>query len=228
MRSPRLLLLLLLTASLGTAQVFWRRPRSTPGDWTRACHTPVRLQETRGDTELFAVTGSLPQIEHDLRARHGNDLLWMPGDVTAWALARSPGTLHRYLIQPQPHPGAYWVTALHQPLDSLPPPAARPRTHQLRDLPAYPNSQPDFFLQNDTNRLTLEISITPAPPELVLHHLDRALLDDGWAPSPANLGGMRLYLRGDTLALLSASQSPDGATRVIRLHKPLHKSDPIR
>jgi hypothetical protein len=214
-----LFLMLVLAGGLGTAQVFWRRPGILPGDWTRGYRAPVRLQEGRGEMELFAVEGSLAQIEHDLRQKHGEDLAWMPGQHVAWAVALSGGELHRYLIQPQPDLSGFWVVSMRQRISEAGRPGVPPESHQLRELPAFPQSQPSFFTHNRDTGTALEVSVTFAPPESVIHQLDAALQSDGWTPAPTNVGGMRMYFRRDHLAILSANRDNEGTTRVVRLHK---------
>ena len=228
MRRRFVMLCLVLAGGLGTGQVFWRRPRAVPGDWVRGIQAPVRLQEGRGEMELFAVEGSLTDIEHDLRGRHGDDLAWMPGEHVAWAAAMSGGELHRYLIQPQPDLSGFWVVSMRQRVSEAGRPGIPPENHQLRELPAFPQSQPSFFTRNEDSRMALEVSVTFAPPESVIEQLDAALQGDGWTPAPTNLGGMRMYFRREHLAILSANRDKEGTTRVVRLHKPLHKSAGVR
>jgi len=221
MRCLRLPVLLILVCGLGTAQVFQRRPRMLPGDWTRGFRAPFRLQEGRGEAELFAVDGSLADIEHDLRARHGNDLAWMPGEHVAWAVALTRGELHRYLIQPQPDLSGFWVVSMRQRVSEAGRPGVPPESHQLRELPVFPQSRPGFYTQNQDSGMSLEVSVSFAPPESVLLQLDDALQGDGWTPSPLNLGGMRMYFRRENMAILSAMRDKEGTTHVVRLHKPL-------
>jgi len=220
MRHRTLFFALALAGGLGTGQVFWRRPRALPGEWTRGIQAPFRLQEGRGDLELFAVDGSLADIEQDLRARHGDDLAWMPGEHVAWAVALSRGELHRYLIQPQPDLSGFWVVSMRQRVSEAGRPGIPPESHQLREIPAFPQSQPSFFTQNEDTRMSLEVSVTFARPESVIRQLDEALRGDGWTPAPTNLGGMRMYFRRDHLAIVSANRDKEGTTRVVRLHKP--------
>ena len=222
------LLVFVVCGGLGTAQVFWRRPRALPVEWARGFQAPFRLQEGRGETELFAVEGSLTDIEHDLRGRHGDDLAWMAGENVAWAVALTQGELHRYLIQPQPDLSGFWVVSMRQRVSEAGRPGIPPEKHQLRELPAFPQSQPSFFTRNEDSRMALEVSVTFAPPESVIEQLDAALQGDGWTPAPTNLGGMRMYFRREHLAILSANRDKEGTTRVVRLHKPLHKSAGVR
>ena len=228
MRRQFALLCLVFAGGLGTAQVFWRRPRVMPGSWVRGIQAPFRLQEGRGDMELFAVEGSLRDIELDLVERHGEDLAWMAGEHVAWAVALVGGELHRYLIQPQPDGVGFWVLSLRQRFSEAGRPGTPPEKHQLRELPAFPQSQPSFFTRNEDSRMALEVSVTFAQPESVIEQLDAAMQADGWTPAPTNLGGMRMYFRREHLAMLSANRDREGTTRVVRLHKPLHKFPGVR
>lgn len=228
MKHRVLLFLLVALGGLGTGQVFWRRPRAVPADWTRGMQAPIRLQEGRGDMALYAVEGSLAEIEHDLRARHGGELAWMPGQHVAWAVALSQGELHRYLVQPQPDLNGFWVVSVRQRVAEAGRPGGVPSTHQLRQLPVFPQSRPSFFTRNEDSRMAVEVSVTPAPPESVIAQMDDAMRSGDWVPAPTNTGGMRMYFRGDDLAMISANRDREGTTRVVRLHKPLHKSMGVR
>lgn len=220
-RLPFFLMLLGLFAGTADAQVFWRRPRATPSDWTRGFESTVRVQEGRGEVQVFGVEGSLAQIHHDLERRHGDALLWMPGEHMAWAMALEQGWLTRYLVQPQPEPDSYWVVTVRQRERDAGRPGQSPRRHQIRELPVFPGSQPSFFTLLEDNGMALELSHTHAPPDAVLDHLSAAMTSGGWQASPLNTGGMRMFLRRDQLAFLGATRGKDGQTRVVRLHKPL-------
>lgn len=221
MKRRRLLLSMLALACLAPAQVFWRRPAAPPSAWQQAYDAPVRLQEGSGNAALFGVEGSLRQIENDLRARHGENLVWMPGEHVAWGLAMESGMLHRYLVQPRPEAEHYWVLHTRQREREATPPGKQPGQHQLTDLPALAGSQPTFYTKDEDNHLAVEVSMSLANPGSALEQLSDALQQDGWVASPTNTGGMRLFIQRDQLAILSATPGADGFTRIVRLHKPL-------
>lgn len=219
MRS-RLTLLLLCSASLVSARVFWRQPASLPQSWNRAYSAPVRLQNGKGQFETFVSRDSLDQIETRLRDQHGEDLVWVPGEIMAWGMALSDGWLTRYLVQPLPD-GGFWIARLHQPERQAGAPGEKPHRHQLKDLPVYPQSEPSFYSHDEDNQLTVEISECNASPEAALHTMARLVEAAGWSPSPVNTGGFQVFVKGDRVAFLGAQRGKDGITRILRLHKPL-------
>ncbi len=216
-----LLLLALLPAAV-VAEVFWRTPAGLPAGWSQAYSSPVRLQDGHGELRVLGAPDSLDAIHARLRREHGDRLAWMPGENVAWALVFEKGWLHRYLVQPRPPAeGGFWILALRQQVPAATPPGDAPARHQLRELPVHPQSRPSFYSLDEGTRLALEISRSPSEPAAVLGSLDAALRAEGWQPSPANTGGLRLYVRRDCVAAVSASRGSDGFTRVLRLHKPL-------
>lgn len=222
MRRRRLLLALSLAGVLAApAQVFWRRPAGVGRGWRTAREAPVRVQEGRGDARMFAVEGTMRQIEADLRARHGDGFAWRAGENVAWGVAMERNRLHRYLVQPLPEGRGFWVLHLEQSAREAGKPGQRPTRHQLREMPHFPQSEPRFFTRDESNLFTMEVSATPSPPQAVLEQMDGLMRGEGWLPSPLNTSGMRMYIRRDQMAMLGAVRGKDGLTRVTRLHKPL-------
>lgn len=214
------LALLLACGSLVSADVFLRQPADMPGTWQRAYQAPLRLQNGKGELELFQSLDSLNRIESTLRKQHGDDLAWVAGEVMAWAMAVQDGWLYRYLVQPQPH-GGFWIVCYRQPLRSAGKPGDTPSRHQLRDLPALPQSTPAHYSYNEENKVAVEISETSSSPETALATLAREIEADGWTPSPVNTGGFQIFVRGENVAFIGAQRGKDGVTRILRLHKPL-------
>ena len=221
MKRRHVLYFLLAAGCLAPAQVFWRRSAGPPSAWQQAYDAPIRLQEGSGNTSLYGVEGSLRQIENDLRARHGDDLVWMRGGNVAWGLALENGMLHRYLVQPRPEADLWWVLHTRQREREATRPGRQPARHQLTDIPSLAGSQPAFYTRDEDNRLALEVSKTLATPDSALDQLSNALQQDGWVASPTNTGGMRIFIQRDQVAILGANRAADGFTRVVRLHKPL-------
>lgn len=221
MRRLLRLLLVLMAAGSVSAQVFWRRPRNVPGDWSQGYETNVRVQQGRGEFRMFSVDGSMAQIHQDLYRRHGDSLVWMPGDHVAWGMSLQNGWLTRYLVQPNAETEGFWVFELRQRENEAGRPGAKPVQHQLRALPAFPQSDPSFYSLDEGTQMAVEVSTTYAPPDAVLDHLSSALSGQGWQASPLNTGGMRMFVRRDQVAFVSATRGKDGQTRVVRLHKPL-------
>jgi len=204
------------------AEVFWRHPADIPGNWARAYQTDVRLQNGSGELAIYISGDRLSGVEAYLRGLHGDHLSWYSGDVMAWGMAIEDGLLYRYLVQPRPEPqGGFWITALTQPVREAGRPADSPRTHQLNDLPTLPQSTPTFYSKDEGNQTEVEISETVANPASALDQLSTRIVEEGWQPSPANLGGFRMFVRRDRVAFVGAHRGKDGRTRVLRLHKPL-------
>lgn len=215
-----LLAMLLWVGGLVVADVFLRQPADIPGTWQRMYHSPMRLQNSKGELTLYHATDNLRLIEISLRNRHGEDLAWVQGEVMAWAMAVQDGWLHRYLVQPLPE-GGFWISHYRQPLRSAGSPGDPPDRHQLRELPPLPQSEPTFYSYDEGNQLSVEISTCSASPESALATLSQLVESDGWKPSPVNTGGFQVFVRGEKVAFLGAQRGKDGITRILRLHKPL-------
>lgn len=204
------------------AEVFWKRPADLPQTWTRAYHAPVDLDGGTGELTLHISGDRLEGVEAHLRQKHGDALAWAPGKVMAWGMVIEDRTLYRYLVQPRPESlGGYWITTLAMPLREAPPPGVPPTSHQLTDLPALPNSRPTFHSLDKGNRTAVEISVTAAAPDAALDQLSSMIEAEGWQPSPANVGGFRMFVRRNRVAFVGAQRGKDGQTRILRLHKPL-------
>jgi hypothetical protein len=211
--------LLLTLGTSAQARVFWKRPADIPEGWTRAHASDVRLQSQQGKMEIFVTPDSLQGVETVLRKLHGEDLVWVPGEVMGWGLAIQDGWMTRYLVQPLPESAGFWILSLRQPLRGTPPPGTSPSRHQLKAVPPYPQSVPTFFSEEADTRVRVEISQTTASPEAVLESLSERVRGAGWTPSPVNTAGFRTFTRGEEIAMLSAQLGKDGTTRILRLHK---------
>ncbi|MGA0333558.1 MAG: hypothetical protein ACO3NW_06340 [Kiritimatiellia bacterium] len=218
MRKGTLLLFFLGMSVHG--EVFLRQPAGLPQRWQRTYAAPFRLQNSRGELEVFHSTDSLNLIYGALQDQHGGNLAWVTGEVMAWAMSIEDGWLYRYLVQPLPE-GGYWITSYRQPLRSAGTPGDMPTRHRLRDLPVLPQSSPTFYRFNEENRLCVEISETVSGPDSALETLSRMIVAEGWTPSPLNTGGFQTFLKGNEVAFIGAQRGKDGKTRILRLHKPL-------
>lgn len=209
--------LLLLTLQ---AEVFWRRPIDLPGSWQQAYTSPFESQGHQGTMTVYGTSDTFDQIENALRHLHGDSLVWMPGEVMAWALATDGKRLYRYLIQPRSN-RAHWIACFESDVRTAPPPGTKPTRHQLRDLPVPAGARPSFYSYDAGNKAAVEISEVAASPEGVLLGLSKQLERAGWKPSPVNTGGFRMFAKGNSIAFLGAHRGKDGVTRILRLHKPL-------
>ncbi len=214
------LLMGMIFALTVSADVFWRWPAGLPETWQQMYSSPFESQGHRGTLTVFTADGRLQGIEAALRNRHPDSLIWMPGEVMAWAVAVEGRSLQRYLVQPRPN-GEWWIAAFESDLRTAPASGTRPDRHQLRDLPAPAGGTPAFHSHDAGNRASVEISEVAASPSGALTSLSRQLQDAGWTPSPVNTGGFRMFVKGNSVAFLGAHEGKDGITRVLRLHKPL-------
>jgi len=215
-----LIALLSLCGLVVSADVFLRQPADLPQSWQRAYSAPFRLQNSKGELELFRSGDELSLIEIALRNDHGDGLAWIAGELMAWGMIIEDGWLIRYLVQPHPEGGS-WIVRYKQPLKTAGKPGDIPDRHRLKDLPIYPQSTPSFYSHDEGNRVTVEISECSATPDAALQTLARMTKEDGWTPSPLNTGGFQVFVRGEKVAFLGAQRGKDGRTRILRLHKPL-------
>ncbi|MDF3129709.1 hypothetical protein P0Y35_10930 [Kiritimatiellaeota bacterium B1221] len=216
----RLLAWLLTCGTLASADVFLRQPANIPASWARAYHTPLRLQNGKGELEVFRSYDALDLIGTSLENRHGDQLVWVAGEITAWAIAIQDGWITRYLVQPLPD-GGFWILSFRQSLREAGKPGEAPSKHQLKDLPALPQSTPGHYSLNEDNQMAVEISETFLSPETALQTMAQLIEADGWSPSPINTGGFQVFIRGEKVAFIGAERGKDGITRILRLHKPL-------
>jgi len=212
-------ILFVFAAGLLPARVFWRQPAVQPREWNSAYQAPIRLQEGRGEIQVWSTADTLAGIKATLENTYGDDLRWMPGEVMAWGLVRRNGILLRYLIQPLPE-GGHWITQVRQSERNAGRPGQRPRSHRLSEIPVLPSSVPTFYSMDEGNGQQVEISETSRSPQSVLDEMASRLADAGWHPSPVNTGGFQLFVRGESVAMLMAARQSDGITRLLRLHKP--------
>jgi len=203
-----------------SADVFWRQPADLPGSWQTAYTSPFASQGHEGTVTIYGTSDSLIQIGSTLRNLHGDRLMWMPGEVMAWAVAVEGTSLYRYLIQPRLN-GEFWIAGFESDVRTAPAPGTLPSTHQLRDLPIPAGAIPTFYTYDKGNEAALEISEVLASPEGALLGLSEKMESRGWTPSPINTGGFRMFAKGQRIALIGVQQGKDGRTRILRLHKPL-------
>ncbi len=212
--------LLMVCGTFAVGDVFLRQPVNIPGSWEQAYKAPMHLQNGKGEMELFRSRDSLPLIEIALRDRHGKNLVWVAGEVMAWAITIQDGYLYRYLVQPLPE-GGFWILSYRQPLRSAGKPGEALSKHRLKELPALPQSTPGHYNFNEDTQVAVEISETFLSPETAVQTMAQLIEADGWTPSPVNTGGFQVFVRGEKVAFIGAERGKDGITRILRLHKPL-------
>ena len=208
-------------AAVAQADVYWRQKHSTPAGWTRAYHVPADLTHGKGEVSVFSAEGDVPSVLDAIHELHGDSFAAFPGEEAAWGVAMPEGWLLRYFLQRHPKQDTVLVTRVAQKKKEAGAPGESPQRHQLRDLPAYAGSRPTYYLKDGGTQMAVEISTTSAPPAAVLSSMRSSMDAAGWTESLPGEGGLAWYMRKGALGLITAQRSPDGFTRVLRLHKPL-------
>jgi len=101
---------------------------------------------------------------------------------------------------------------------------AKPTHHQIKAIPAYPESTPEFYASNSDTKLAIELSSTSAPAEAVNSFYHQILKSDGWTPFLSDAAGsipaMTIYQRNAEISCILATPTPS-ATKILLLHKQL-------
>jgi hypothetical protein len=97
-----------------------------------------------------------------------------------------------------------------------------PNQHQLKAIPAYPDSSPEFYAENNETKLAIAVSSTSAPAEAISSFYHITLKSDGWKPYLSDANGsiskMTIYQRNSEICCILATSSQ----KLILLHKQLN------
>jgi len=105
---------------------------------------------------------------------------------------------------------------------------ARPSTHLLSRLPAYPGSEPEFFVKDENTASSLAISTGDGSPEDVREFYSTRLTAAGWTSALAPKGrtpgllenqSMAVYLKDRHICCVMVSPDRAGTSRITLLHK---------
>jgi len=232
-----LVLLVLALPAAAPARVFSR--------WTAGAHTARALAAAGGETLYRAkVTvnngrGELTVFGFDEPLARVTGTLARSFDLPAFAKAegdlavascRSGDRVVRLVAARLFAGGRTLLFALEQSEDQARASRAPPAGNRLGAVPAYPGSEPLFFVKDEKTRAALAVSRTDSGSREVQAFLAGRLADAGWTPVfPASGPGvadvetpaMKVYLRNESVCCLLVQPLP-GATgsRITLLHKP--------
>ena len=100
--------------------------------------------------------------------------------------------------------------------------SSTPSQHQLKQIPAYPGSSPEFYAKNSETKLAIAVSSTSAPAEAINSFYHVTLKSDGWKPYLSDTHGsipkMTIYQRNAEICCILAASSQ----KLIILHKQLN------
>jgi len=86
-----------------------------------------------------------------------------------------------------------------------------PSQHQLKEIPAYPGSSPEFYAKNSETKLAIAVSSTTAPAEAINSFYHVTLKSDGWKPYLSDAHGsipkMTIYQRNTEICCILATSS---------------------
>ena len=111
------------------------------------------------------------------------------------------------------------VYQIAQPVDAYLKSLSQPLKSHMQVIPEYPGSKPTYFMKDYGTETTLEVSSTASVPEQITKYYDNTLEASGWKRPLNQKKGIRIYLKGDEIILISAHEALDGHSRLTRVHK---------
>lgn len=217
----RWIALIAAAASCSMADVFLRERRDLPPGWTHAYQTEVILNHGKGLVQVLHADTGLLQVVDRLKKLYGDRFVGSASQEIAWGFVIEGEWVMRYFLQQDPEQGGTVITRVQQKRSEAGAPGADPTTHQLKEIPPLPGSEPTYFFKDADTLMAMEISTCRQTPSSALDTMESVLVQAGWQKGLPGEGGMLWYMKQDRLALVSAQKSDDGFTRVLRLHKPI-------
>ena len=189
----------------------------------------VRINNGSGNLTVYGWDGSFEDVLSDLRRASFADASDMKvmGDGVALGTVQDAKTVARMILLKME--GRSVLFHLLQSQNEFELSAKTPATHQLSELPAYPGSEPIFFLKNADTGTSVEISSTGSKPGTVAASLDNALEAAGWqSPFPGDASSLfkgsvcKVYLRQKEMCwVLATDRTDDPGALVLMMHKKL-------
>ena len=128
------------------------------------------------------------------------------------------------------------VFMIEQSLSDFEKSSSPPERHMLRNVPAYPDSEPSFYAHDKNTDMALAVATSSSTPESVKAFYDAHMVAKGWKtapeaylatpgsdtghPGPLPLRGFNIYLKGAALCFVLATETADrGETTISLIHK---------
>jgi hypothetical protein len=186
-----------------------------------AYKAPVVVNGGKGELAAFSFTAPIADVVDKLRQGFGNrDAVRYSGGTMAEAVIKDEGHAIRLIVLSMEDRAGTFVFRFDQPAGEAAASEAKPRTHLMAEAPAYPGSEPVFYVKDESTRMTLAISKGRADAEDV-HRFYRAHLSGtGWTALKPGSGSMRVYLKqNEVFCVLVESSDAPGDFRATLLHK---------
>lgn len=218
------------TAGIGPA-VF-----ETTAGWKRLHQTPMRINGGRGELEVFGCDEPLAAVMSKLKRAYGTEgsaADFKQTDTMGWALIHDGESVTRILVLDTLPTAQSMLFVLNQSRAEYEKSLSAPAEHQLTELPVFPGSVAQSYIEAEATRTRLEVSVAAAPAAAVSAFFDSALAQSGWQPMPPGLppgqpeaaagaGQFAIYQKGPEICCILAQASAQSAESTITmLHKRL-------
>lgn len=210
---------------LASAKVYWRTKSDVPQGWKRAYHANVELNNGKGTVSMYGtIENTMQEALKILVEMHGEKGHFSSDEEMAWGFAIEDGILYRYLLQ-LGEGDMILITCIQQNAKKVGKPGQLPHQHQLKKVPTAAGSFPTYYMKDQHTQMATEISASYQSPSSVMETLGDELLSKGWLetlpPGEDEDHAMRWFIKRNEMILISARRTDDGATRILRVHKPL-------
>jgi hypothetical protein len=224
------IVLLVLSACPVSARVFERWGKSNTADparrfnWDFAYESKMNLNGIEGMVRVFGVEDRVGKVVDDLKkyyAEGDRNGQFFTGDVMGWGAGRDKDQALRYFIQQGNGPQRTMVYQITQSLEAYKRSLGKPVKSRMDTVPDFPGSKPTYYMKDYGTEMALEISTTSSAPDAIARFYDAALEAKGWKAPLKQQQAMRIYLKGESMILISAHPGADGHSRLTRVFKKL-------
>ena len=230
--------ILILSATVSPAKVFLRWSSATQS--TRALESaggkvayeaPVTINGGKGALVVLGFDRQPQEVARILERTFKLDSLTFGGGSMGFASAASEGVAVRFLFVQSSEVSKTLLFKIEQTAEEFKRSAAPPARHLLEAVPACPQSEPAFFLQDEEAGMSLAVATTRTSPASVMNFYRSQLPRLGWTPALAPRSGapqppavndspLQVFVRGPEMCTVFVESSGDtGETRITLLHK---------
>jgi len=193
-----------------------------------AYETSITLNGGNGDLSIVGFNKRIAALATELGRVFNTKNIVFSGGSMGLITARANGQVVRLtLINISADSQKTLVFKLQQTESEFQASSKPPKEQMLKDIPAYPGSDPLFFAADNKANAGLAVSLAATDPASVNSFFASKLAASGWAPAiagstapQATTGGMKVYVKDrEICCVLVDPLHAEGKSRITVLHK---------
>ena len=191
-----------------------------------AYESTITLNGGKGDLTIVGFEKKIGSVISSLSTLFNIHESVAPGSTMAFLTAHADGYVLRLIVIQLGHGEQTLVFTIRQTEADYLASTRPPEIHMLKDMPAFPGSDPLFYAVDDKSQAGVELSTTSSDTDAVHTFFAAQLAASGWVssiPAPATAGtqpAMKVYMRDAEVCCVMVDPSESSAkNRITILHK---------